>query len=425
LPPFAVVAAVVAALAFVAPATAAPGSALSGSWLLDEGTGQVAHDGSGQRDDGVLTPGVRWVDVAGRTGVAFGSDSSARIEIAQSPSLEPAAALTLVAWVRSQATPSPYSYIAAMGADKCTAASYGLYTGDDGGASFYVATGDGPPFRLSASVPASLIWDGGWHQLVGTYDAQKIRLYLDGEPVGQPTPYTLPIQYALNNSTELLLGNYATAGSATCRAQSFPGALSEVSVWSQALPASYVHALYVVESTQPATGGAGSLSVAGGQSGTSGLGPLATLPAPGELVPAGEVAPAQQQQLPSLSHMQVVVLRSVVGDPSDSGGTRSRPLRVIVSYVDSAAALTSIKILRVTSRSARACAAVARSKRVQCARLAIVGTSVHGDRKGTNSFLLGGVHGRQLAPGRYQLQLVPGGRRAGARTVSFVVPSLG
>jgi hypothetical protein len=222
-------------------------SSLVGRWGLDEGSGTVAHDTSGQGNDGTISAQALWSPL----GLAFGNPG-AEVTVPQSPALEPAGGLTVSAWVRNTGTPGSYAYIVAKGANGCTAASWGLYSGKSGGASFYVATGHGSTYMLSPQLGADQIWDGQWHQLTGTYDGQTIRLYLDGVEVGSGTPYAAPLQYALTDSNTLMLGNYdpnAAGPVSGCQTHSFPGVIDDVDVFAQALDASTVASLYAASVT--------------------------------------------------------------------------------------------------------------------------------------------------------------------------------
>ena len=59
----------------------------------------------------------------------------------------------------------------------CAAASYGLYTGPNGGLEFYVSSSRGTVYVRSPDAGAG-VWDGGWHMVVGTYDGNTVRLFV-------------------------------------------------------------------------------------------------------------------------------------------------------------------------------------------------------------------------------------------------------
>ena len=58
----------------------------------------------------------------------------------------------------------------------------------------------------AASPADGVVYDGQWHHLVGTYDGNAVRLYVDGTEIGLGTPASFPIGYNLSNSNDLFIG---------------------------------------------------------------------------------------------------------------------------------------------------------------------------------------------------------------------------
>lgn len=196
-----------------APPASARSFDLAGLWLLDEGRGQVAYDWSFSGNRGQLgsTPYAdaadpSWVSLPGwflrRAALRF--DGTQRVQVANAPSLEPDG-VTVAARVRGTAGGN-FRYIASKGALTCETASYGLYTGSQGGLSFYVS--DGSAYTLSSDAGAG-IWDGKWHTVVGAYDGTSVRLWVDGVQVGSSVPAAVTIGYGLPDGNDFLLGDYA------------------------------------------------------------------------------------------------------------------------------------------------------------------------------------------------------------------------
>lgn len=180
-------------------------------WLLDEGQGQVLRDSKGNNTKGTLgsTAGLdnndpTWVTGANGASSALSFDGDDFVDIRDSPTLE-STAVTLAAVVRASGSPGVYRYVAAKGADSCEVASYALYTGPGGGLSFYVS--DGSTFTASPNA-GSTIWDGRWHTVVGTYDGSTVRLYVDGQQIGNGTPSTVSIDYGLRTTDRFSIGAY-------------------------------------------------------------------------------------------------------------------------------------------------------------------------------------------------------------------------
>jgi hypothetical protein len=198
------------------PASARAGGVggVGGLWFFDEGSGQVANDLSFNGNRGQLgaTAGAdaadpSWVSLPRllflkRAALRFSGAQSVRM--ADAPSLEPDG-VTVVARVRSTGA-GQFRYLMSKGAFQCENASYGLYTGGDGGLRFYVS--DGTQVHLSADAGPGL-WDGAWHTVRGAFDGHQLRLYVDGAEVGAPVPAAVSVHYGLTDSDDFYLGDYA------------------------------------------------------------------------------------------------------------------------------------------------------------------------------------------------------------------------
>lgn len=210
-------AAVATAAALTVALTAPPAGArtddLAGLWLLNEGSGQVANDLSFSGNRGQLgstssadAHDPTWITLPRlfllkRAALRFSGSQSVRMPDA--PSLEPDG-VTVLARVRSTG-PGAFRYVMSKGAFQCQNASYGLYTGGDGGLRFYVS--DGTQVHLSADAGAGL-WDGAWHTVRGTFDGQELRLYVDGAQVGAPVPAPVDVYYGMPTGDDFHLGDY-------------------------------------------------------------------------------------------------------------------------------------------------------------------------------------------------------------------------
>jgi hypothetical protein len=211
-------------------ARAATGDA--GQWHFDEGWGTVAHDSSGNENDGTLQGAAKWVP--GKFGTALSFDgATAAVHVPRSLSLEPAPAVSVTAWVKAT-SPGNFKYIVAKGANGCLAASYGLYTGPNGGIIFYVSHNSGTSWTRSPD-GGHAVWDGNWHFIAGTDDGSVVRLYVDGKQVGTGTPDSGAISYGLANGSDLFIGHYPG-----CTGLDFAGAIDEPNVWARALSATDV-----------------------------------------------------------------------------------------------------------------------------------------------------------------------------------------
>jgi hypothetical protein len=208
----------------VAPAQAAP--SLLAQWPLD-GT---AADTSGHGLDGTLGLGSAqptWI--TGVAGSALSFDGAYYVTVNDNPILEPAH-VAVDAWVRRVGSPGNWRYVLSKGSVNCDRSAYGLYSGWSGGMAFYVS--DANEDVISPEVPPSVVWDGAWHRVVGSYDGARVALWLDGAEVGSGTPATnLRIAYG-TGSKGVRIGAY----NGGCDL-GFVGDIDDVRVWDDSPPA--------------------------------------------------------------------------------------------------------------------------------------------------------------------------------------------
>ena len=102
--------------------------------------------------------------------------------------------LAVDAWVRRSGSPGRWRYVLSNGSLQCNRSAYGLYSGWSGGMGFYVSGTS--EYAISPEVSPAIVWDGGWHHIIGSYDGDRVRLWIDGSQVGAGTPATGPIVYS-------------------------------------------------------------------------------------------------------------------------------------------------------------------------------------------------------------------------------------
>lgn len=401
------IAATMAALAlFASSANASTGPV--GHWLLNEGSGSVAADTSGHRDNGTLRGGAEWTSISGRRGVSF-DGTTGQVRVPEASQLDPSNAITVSAWVLRQGSPGDYRYIVAKGGHGCISASYGLYSGPNGGLQFYVSRGQGTTYARSPDAGTG-VWDGRWHLAVGTFDGTTIRLYVDGLEVGSGTEYPGPIEYRLSDSNDLLIGDYPS-----CLDEGFPGVISDVRLWDRALSPSEVSAISAqppAPGSAPTSGSSPGSSTGNGSSSGNGGG----IPGGNQTGGLGGGS-AQQASAPTIRHL-------VMSSTTLAVGAR---LRVpVIRYTDSAAARVTFTILRIQSRAARTrCIKAARDRhrnaKSYCPRYVALKAFTHRDRVGRN--LVKFPRALVPRPGSYALYVTPSlnGRVGKTHKVSFKV----
>jgi hypothetical protein len=155
--------------------------------------------------------------------------------------------LTVAAWVRyeegSSGSPTPGVFRTAvtMGDDSCWGGSYGLQTATNQGMAFYITVNNAPVWSPAAQPAAT--WDGKWHHVAGTFDGNKVRMYVDGKQVGSgtPVPPGTKIQYNLPTTDDGAIGGLP--GECDASQLNFWGEIDGVQVWNTAVPVDTVWAI--------------------------------------------------------------------------------------------------------------------------------------------------------------------------------------
>ena len=166
-----------------------PGS-IVGVWLLDEGTGDVTVDSSGNGNDGQLE-GVDWVD--GKFGKGLRFDDSGSVEIASTEDLQLGDQLTMMAYFSAEALDDWHQLIAKDG-------EYLLRIdppSEGGKMSTFANLDGGWEPRSSADVPEM----NTWTHFAAVYNSadSKLITYVNGvlsgevERVGNPNPGDAPV----------------------------------------------------------------------------------------------------------------------------------------------------------------------------------------------------------------------------------------
>jgi hypothetical protein len=410
-----VAAALVAAALAASPALAT--TAPVGVWKLDEGTGAAVADTSGNGNNGVASGGVTWVPGVEGSALSFDGGTS-EVKVSDNTVLEPAATVTVSAWVRHGGSPGAYRYVAAKGANGCIAASYGLYSGPNGGLAFYVSQRRGSVYARSPDA-GQRVWDGKWHLVVGTYDGTTIRLYVDGTQVGTGTSWKGSLEYLLPDSNDFYIGNYPG-----CADHAFRGAIDDVMVWNRTLDATAVASLSApdgdADPSQPTSPSGGGNQGGGSQgSGTTGTGATGTTGGTGSSNPGNPTVPTVSGVKLSVSTVHVDTHGHVISHGS------SWPT---LTYVESQAASLTVTLLRAEHgvRRGKSCVAPPRHLRGQvrtCTRFVVISSLVHTDPAGHLTVHLNQLLNKRLSPGTYRLTVTPraNGKVGRSVTVQFVV----
>ena len=185
-------------------------------WAFDEGEGTTLHDRSGLDNHGTIH-GPQWVACGKGYALRFdGSDDY--VDCGASKSLDLRQTVTLCAWVWPMAASAQEPGLVGKWFD-----SYAL-TLYRGGCWSYISGGGN-----NVSAPVS---SGEWHHVVGTFDGQCLRLYVDGVEKARRNSKATSTKSGQHFSMGRILPEPTAVGAARGH---FDGMLDEVKVYSQAL----------------------------------------------------------------------------------------------------------------------------------------------------------------------------------------------
>ncbi|MBI4009936.1 MAG: hypothetical protein HY361_01955 [Candidatus Aenigmarchaeota archaeon] len=211
-------------------------NSLVGYWKMDEGSGTIAYDSSGNGNYGpfFIPPSPSWV--SGKLGFALRSASTSGLRIGNRAILNFGTGdFTLSAWVKTANTDSIYYHQRVItmraGLPDQTAGYY--LTSYNGRSTFQI--GDGTNFARVTSVATNLNNDI-WHHLVAIKRSGTLYLYIDGNFDNSASASTVG---NINNSVdEFQIANYWSTG------EGLDGDIDEVKVYNRALSESEIKANY-------------------------------------------------------------------------------------------------------------------------------------------------------------------------------------
>jgi hypothetical protein len=156
--------------------TGHPGTGNVGYWNFDESSGTIAHDSSGNGNEGTLQNGPIWVD--GKYGEALSFDgSSTYVQIPDSSSLDVTAQVTVEAWVYPRAYNNSAGMIGHIVSRCNTAGGHVcvLAFHDTNGTINYDVNPSTTYHSSVATIPLNT-----WTHLAMTYNGTNVCLYIDG-----------------------------------------------------------------------------------------------------------------------------------------------------------------------------------------------------------------------------------------------------
>jgi hypothetical protein len=236
-----------------APAIQAPGTKLVGWWKFDDGSGAVAVDSSGQKNDGEVMGLTSSAWVTGKHGGALSFPAGGRtgaVKIPLSPSLRALRQITVAAWINRVATSTELQPCVASQQDDIdlSGETFNLQAVREDLQAYVMtskaaqSTGTGP-FGILAPGKGSR---QTWMHVAMTYDGATLRLFRDGAIITSVAitrpflPSNQPFYLGVNrNGTD---GTYV---------QPFEGLLDDIVIYSSALSPASIAAL--AEGAEPST----------------------------------------------------------------------------------------------------------------------------------------------------------------------------
>ncbi len=148
---------------------------LVGWWTFDEGQGTIAHDSSGNGNDGTLTNDPEWT--VGHLGgaLAFPTTVNAYVEVPDSPELNPVETITITAWINPEWTGN--NRIMQKGSSDN---QFRLLRENGDNFVFHLAGLTNGRLEGFATPP-----DGEWTHVASTYDGSAMKVYYNAEVAGE------------------------------------------------------------------------------------------------------------------------------------------------------------------------------------------------------------------------------------------------
>ncbi len=214
--------------------TRAANAGPAGHWTFDEGVGDVAHDSSGNNNDGTLLGNPAWVTGSiGSSALNF-DDSDDIIIIGDNPSLDIEDALTISLWVNTPDVVTPNHMVTKQPSGTAPDNYPGNYEFrvKDNTIQFLHQTSEGTDYSLYIST--SQIATGEWHHAaVSVEEGGLVEFYIDGIPAGSTAQLGT---FGMLNDEPLRIGGRKDD-------HFFNGILDDVYIYDRALTANQIESL--------------------------------------------------------------------------------------------------------------------------------------------------------------------------------------
>ena len=207
---------------------------LVGYWAFDDGSGSVAVDGSGNGNDGTLVnmEDADWVDGVVGKGLNFDGTHTEYVNL-NAVNVAGASAGSISVWIKSNGAWETHDTIFYCGDGPAWASMRFVLAGLNTN-QIYFAVADGTS-SITTACRSGVLSPDTWYHIVGTYDGSNVKIYVTGEL--KDTVGSSIVPGAFNPSfTGIGFMNYST--------RYWNGLIDEVRIYSTALTASEIKALY-------------------------------------------------------------------------------------------------------------------------------------------------------------------------------------
>jgi hypothetical protein len=194
-----------------------------GWWKLDEGEGDVATDHAGYDNNGVIETidvDVWWV--AGRYGNALEFDGG-RVRVPDAEELRPMHQVSASTWIYYSGQQEHSARVVVKGADNKE--TYSIEINDDDEVVFLVRDVNGTRYAINSND----IYRDQWMHLVGTYDGNSVRCYVNGQLEGINNDANGILSLS-QDTNDLAIGNRSDATN-----REFLGIIDDVQVYDYGL----------------------------------------------------------------------------------------------------------------------------------------------------------------------------------------------
>lgn len=209
---------------------------LLGHWAMDEGSGTLLADSSGNGYDGTLISGTWTQDRFAQAGKAIFLNNN-RIDI---PDNVKAQTVTLSAWInptRYGSTSSPACIFSSETGHGATGFVWRLALINDGILRMEAIAPSGSTGARLALTATGAIPLNEWHHVVGSYDGTTVKVYIDGQ-LAAGTPYTTEVMINTTDTIPSTIGFMSWGlqyfGGSVDDARIYDGAMSDAEVASVA-----------------------------------------------------------------------------------------------------------------------------------------------------------------------------------------------